>query len=102
MSAIKYIDHPKFPASAPPGHSHILDPSSATSGVLICDAVTTFLYHLDKRHPIFGLLDAFYDQKSCREVKVIRKMGHLSARPWDDRMLIIERMHGFVIVSLMH
>ena len=97
MASVKYIDHPKFPASAPLNHPHVLNASTTdVSGIRLCDAITTFLYHLDARFP--GTLDAFYDKKN-KEVKVVRTSTQGKPGAQFELNLVIWRMHDTVLVG---
>jgi hypothetical protein len=96
MTSVKYIDHPKFPSSAPLHHPHILDPSITNrNNILLCDTITTFFYHLDPRFP--GTLDAFYDKKN-KEVKIVRTSSQGQPGAQYELNLVIWRMHDTVIV----
>lgn len=61
---LKYLNNERLPASAPVGHSHILDwPNrvpkyTSLPSIRLCDAIATVLFKFDK-----NVFDAFFDDK---------------------------------------
>jgi hypothetical protein len=87
--AVQDVDTPKFPASAPIDHPHILTVVESVP-LRLCDAITTLLHRLEAKQP--GVLNDFFDAE-VKSFKLIR-----SSDASFDKILYIVRTNNIVTV----